>query len=131
MPNDINALISQGVNMMRIDEHQKALPFLDRAIDQSNENAIALANRGIINLKLDRLDQAEKDYSTIAAVFAKRSADVPFQISYGLGETAYRKKDYKKALLHYESYMKFAPPGTSEALRVQERVKELKAAKKG
>jgi hypothetical protein len=52
---------------------------------------------------------------------------IPHQVYYGLAEVAWRKKQYKVALQHYEDYLKVAPPDTAEHQEVQQRVKRVKA----
>ena len=57
----------------------------------------------------------------------KRSPTL-FRVQYGLGEIAFRRKDTSAAIKHYETYLKYAPPGTEEAKQIAERLKQLKAS---
>jgi hypothetical protein len=48
-----------------------------------------------------------------------------FAIHYGLGEIAYRKKDFPAALGHYRTYLRLAPPQSEESGAIRRRVEEI------
>jgi tetratricopeptide (TPR) repeat protein len=121
-PDSTNALMTMGVVCLQLKEYEKAIPPLNKLLSLDTNNHAAVLNRAIACLQTDRLDQAQRDYETLAKVYTNA-----FQVYFGLGEIAYRKKDRPAAIRYYELYLSKDPPA-AEALRVSERIKELNAA---
>jgi hypothetical protein len=67
------------------------------------------------------LDDARTDYSRLQQNFTNS-----FQVSYGLGEIAYRKHETNEAVRNYEIYLANANTNAAEAKTVLERLRELK-----
>ena len=90
----------------------------------SESHVRAVLYRAIAGYRSDKLDEAQKDYEFVQRQYPK----LP-QISYGLGEIAYRRKDTNTAIRNYETYLTNAPPSTTESKYVGERLAELKGVK--
>jgi tetratricopeptide (TPR) repeat protein len=67
------------------------------------------------------LDESQQDYETL-----QKAAPSAYQVYYGLGEIAYRRKDTNGAIRYYELYLSNAPPNLEEAKAIRERVSKLK-----
>jgi len=80
-------------------------------------------NRAIAHLQSGQLDAAQRDYEAL-----QKLAPNVYQVFYGLGEIAFRRKDVPAAIKQYEAYLKYAPPDTDEAKQIAERFKQLKAS---
>jgi tetratricopeptide (TPR) repeat protein len=104
-------------------EYEAAIPLLDRALKIDPDNGYALINRAIANLHAGRLDDSRRDYDALS----RKMVSIPHQVHYGLAEIAWRQKQAKPALKHYEDYLKVAPPDTAEHREVQQRIKRLKS----
>jgi hypothetical protein len=70
---------------------------------------------------MDRLDDARKDYEALQQQVPKA-----YQVYFGLGEIAYRRKETNAAIQHYETYLSNAVTNSTEAQFVEKRLKELK-----
>lgn len=128
-PEETSSLINKGcflVELTRFDEAIKAFTqVLNIETNTTSETHVrAVLYRAIANFRSDKLDDAQKDYE-----FVQRQAPKAPQISYGLGEIAYRRKDTNTAIRNYETYLTNAPPKTAEAKYVAERIQELKGVK--
>ncbi|MCI0746284.1 MAG: tetratricopeptide repeat protein [Verrucomicrobia subdivision 3 bacterium] len=124
-PGSVAALVNYAAIKIKRKEYQTAVELLDRALKnkQNSENAYVLINRAIANLNLGRLDEARRDYETIA----RNTPSPPYSVHFGLAEIAWRKKDRKNALKYYNNYLKVAPGNTAEYEQVQQRIKALKS----
>jgi len=122
-PDHLSALVNLAAVRIQDQDYEGAIPFLDRALKIEPDNGYALINRAIAHLHTGRLDQSRADYEALKSKMVK----IPHQVHYGLGEVAWRKKQYKVALKHYEDYLKVAPPDTPEHREVQQRIKRIKA----
>jgi tetratricopeptide (TPR) repeat protein len=120
-PDDTGALVNKGYAFMQIDAFQKAIPVFSRALELDQGNYSALLNRAIAYLRTDQLDAAQKDYQVI-----EKSYTNIYQVNFGLGEIAYRKRDTNAALQYYERYLSNAPPKTEEAKLVSQHIQELR-----
>jgi tetratricopeptide (TPR) repeat protein len=124
-PEDPNALVNQGLAFLRISAFDKAVEPLTRVLTSETNNFSqlhysALLDRAIAYLRSDKLDAAQEDYETLQKAFP-----AAYQLYYGLGEVAYRKKDTNAAVLNYQLYLANAPTNTPEASFVSKRVKDL------
>ena len=80
-------------------------------------------------MKADRLSAAEKDYELLQRIVPRSHF-----VYYGLGDIAYRRKDYEAAAKYFESYLKYAPSEANKDLQderkeVQNRLTEIKNLK--
>ncbi|MCX6896906.1 MAG: tetratricopeptide repeat protein, partial [Verrucomicrobia bacterium] len=120
-PDDPTALNNQSFIYLQLRQFDRAIQLLDRIIAAQPANAVALLNRAIAHFQSDHLDEARQDYAALQTL-----APTAYQASYGLGEIAYRQKDFPTAIANYEHYLAQAPPGTAEAAHVTARLAELK-----
>jgi tetratricopeptide (TPR) repeat protein len=121
-PDHMAALVNLAAVKIQNKEYEAALPLLNRALKIEPDNTYALINRAIAHLHTGRLDASRQDYDALS----RKMGTVPHQIHYGLAEIAWRQKQAKPALKHYEEYLKVAPPDTPEHREVQQRIKRLK-----
>ncbi|MBI3853636.1 MAG: tetratricopeptide repeat protein [Verrucomicrobia bacterium] len=120
-PDDPQALLSKGALCIQLKTFKEAVAPLTRLLELQPDNNAALLNRAIANLQIDELDAAQSDYEKLRTAFPSA-----FQVYYGLGEIAFRKKDWQNAIKNYELYLKHAPPNTEERRSISARLKELK-----
>jgi tetratricopeptide (TPR) repeat protein len=105
--------------------YEQAIPPLDRALMVDSNNPYALLDRGIANLRLDNLDDAQRDYEKLQLVLPAST-----RVNYGLQEIAYRKNDTKAAIQYCQLYLAQAQTNTAEAKFIAERLKELKRSQR-
>lgn len=120
-PNDPLPLINKGVVHVRAKEYKEGIEVFTRLLATQTNNSLARFNRAIAYLQSDMLDAAQKDYELLQREFPES-----FQVYFGLGEIAYRRKDTNAAIRYYESYLSNSAPTTAEAQTVINRLKELK-----
>ncbi|MDB6065773.1 MAG: Tetratricopeptide 2 repeat protein [Pedosphaera sp.] len=121
-PDDLNGLFYKGTSLLEMGAYAKAIQPLTQLISLQTNNYAAHLNRAIANLKVDNLDAAKKDYETVLTVAPKA-----FQVFYGLGEIAYRQKNFPSAINYYQLYLTNAPPNTDEFKLINTRLKEMKS----
>jgi tetratricopeptide (TPR) repeat protein len=124
-PNNTGALVNKGFSCVQMGCFDQAIPSLTQAMElETNKTSdihnCALLNRAVAYLRSEKLDEARSDYETLHKSYPKL-----YQVYYGLGEIAYRKKDTNVAVRNYRLYLTNAPPGTEEAKFVMTRLKEL------
>ena len=120
-PDNATALVNQGFLRVQMGQYEQAIPPLTRALSLDATNYAALMDRAIAYLNSDKLNEAQQDYQSLEKVFTNR-----FQVFYGLGEIAWRKKDTNSAVHYYQLYLSNAPPNTSEAKLVTDRLQSLR-----
>jgi len=103
--------------------YAQAIPPLTQALKVETNNFPALLNRAIAYLRTDQLDSAQQDYDILVKEWPKA-----YQVYFGLGEIAWRKKDTNASIRHYESYLSNAPPNSAEGKMVSERLAQLKSS---
>ena len=103
-------------------ELEPAIKLLDHALSLDPKNVLILFHRAISNLKLGKLDDAQRDYQTLETTLPK----VPYPVYFGLFDIAYKKKNPKTAVKYGELYLKGSPLGTPESKAVLERLKKAK-----
>jgi tetratricopeptide (TPR) repeat protein len=123
-PKNITALIKIGGMHITRKQYKESLDPLTEALRIQPQNGVALFNRAIAHLQSDNLSAAQRDYEMLLPLTPRS-----FPVYYGLGEIAYRKKDYGKAIEHYELYLKFAPADSSETKMIRERLADLKRSR--
>jgi tetratricopeptide (TPR) repeat protein len=122
-PQDAHALINQGYLQLKRGAFSNAIPPLDRALAQQlpePQQAVALLNRAICQLRLDNLEAARKDYEQLLVLTPKS-----FQVYFGLGEIALRRGATNEVIKYYRGYLTNAPAGLEEAEVVRQRLREF------
>jgi tetratricopeptide (TPR) repeat protein len=120
-PGDSVTLINKGVVHVRAKEYAEGIKLFTRLLATQTNNSLARFNRAIAYLQSDKLDDAKQDYEILQTQFPES-----FQVYFGLGEIAYRRKDTNAAIKYYESYLSNSAPTTAEAQTVITRLQELK-----
>jgi tetratricopeptide (TPR) repeat protein len=121
-PDDANLLNNQGFVNIQLQQYEAAIPALDRVLALQATNFVARLNRAIAQLRNDHLDAARQDYEIL-----QRALPSAYQVYYGLGEIAWRKKERSAAINYYQLYLTNAPPNTEERKQVSARLAELKS----
>jgi tetratricopeptide (TPR) repeat protein len=123
------ALFIKGASLIQMQNYAGSISTLDQLLAIQTNNYGALLNRAIAHLQLGQLDPARADYEAVQKLAPKPFLDVHgFQVTYGLGDIAYRKKDAPTAIKNYQlylNYLKNAPPEMEEVKLVRSRLKEL------
>ena len=122
-PDDPQGLLNKGALCIQLKMFKEAIAPLNRLLASQPDNNSALINRAIASLQIGELEAAQRDYEKLSIAYPSA-----FQIYYGLGEIAYRKKETQAAIKNYELYLKHAPPNTEERKLIDARVKELKGS---
>jgi tetratricopeptide (TPR) repeat protein len=120
-PTNMNALINKGYVCMQVGAYDQAISPLTKVLTMDTNNNSALLNRAIAYLRGDKLEAAQRDYEVLQKAFP-----TAFQIYYGLGEIAWRKKDTNAAIQNYQLYLANARTNTTEAKLVIARLNELR-----
>lgn len=102
-------------------QFEPALRLLDQVLVMQPENLNARLNRALCFLRLDRLDDARREYRAVS----EKIPDYP-AARFGLAEIALRRGETNDALGHFEKYLQFAPTNTLEYSNVVERVAGLR-----
>ncbi len=122
-PGDTNALMSKGYVCLQMGVYAEAIPALTRLLSLQPANQYALLNRAIAHLQSDQLDAAQADYQSLHQQLTNA-----WQVHFGLGEIAWRRKATNDALRYYTLYLSNAPSHTAEAKMVGERLRQLQPA---
>src|SRR5205814_2759424 len=102
---------------LQLNAFKQAIPPLTRVLTLQSNNYPAMLNRAIAYLRSDRLDAAKQDYEVL-----QKALPTQYQIYYGLGEIAYRKKETNAAVRSYQLYLTNSPPDTEEAKFIKARL---------
>ena len=119
-PNDLSALVNEGIILIRLGAYSNAIPSLTRVLAQTN-SPMALFKRAEAYLCVNDLDAAQSDYLKLRQAWPKDC-----RVYYGLGAIAYERKDTNAAVGYYQSYLAHADPETTEAKLVGARLKALR-----
>lgn len=122
---DIAALSNLGFAYMNLEKHDLARDAFTQALELDPKSAIPRVNRAITLLRMKNYDAAFEDYQAAFIDFPEA-----YQVRAGLGEIAEFRKDAATAVSHYEAALKAAQPGTSDFLRVSNRLATLRAPEK-
>ncbi len=120
-PDDISALLDEGIIFLRLGAYSNAIEPLTRVLELTNSPA-ALFDRAVTYLAISNLDAAQTDYLKLRQVWPNDC-----RVYSGLGEIAAAKKDTNAAVRYYESYLARADPNTEGARFVASRLKALRA----
>lgn len=121
--NNASALLNEGAIHLELGNHPKALAALEKALKLSPDQPAALMNYALAKLRSDDLAGAEKTYLRLATLQTNNPAP-----HFYLGEIAARQTKKAEAIKHYEKFLTKVPPGSADALQVQQRLKELKGS---
>ena len=119
-PDDLSALVNEGIILMRLGAYSNAIPSLTRVLAQTN-SPMALFNRAVAYLCVNDLDAAQTDYLKLRQAWPNDC-----RVYYGLGAIAYERKDTNAAIGYYQSYLANADTETAEAKLVAARLKALR-----
>lgn len=120
-PDDPTWLFGKGYASIQMKNYPDAITAFTHLLDIQSTNNEALFNRAVAYLESDQLDAARTDYEKLSQIFTNS-----FQISYGLGEIAWRKHETNEAIKNYEAYLATANTHTAEATNIIDRLKALK-----
>ena len=120
-PDNQSALVNKGFASLQINAYEQAIPPLTRVLTMQSNYYPAMLNRAIAYLRSDHLDAAKQDYEVL-----QKALPTAYQIYYGLGEIAYRKKETNAAIRSYTLYLTNSPRDTEEARFISGRLKELR-----
>jgi tetratricopeptide (TPR) repeat protein len=123
-PDDSTLLANQGHLHLLLGDFTASIPPLTRALVLDTNNYVARLYRATSYLSTDKFDAAQSDFEILHKTFPKQ-----FQITYGLGEVAYHKKDTNNAIRYYQACLADGGTNTTEAQTVMARLKELKGGK--
>lgn len=121
-PDEETALVNKGYLHLQLGNFDEAISALTRVLSNQTTNHSARLNRAIAYLRAERLDEAKQDYEVLLQAFPNQ-----YQIYYGLGEVAWRKKDTNAAIRYYELYLTNSVPHSEETKFVGDRLKQLKS----
>jgi tetratricopeptide (TPR) repeat protein len=121
-PNNPAAHFQQGTLLISLDDYDNAAVAFTKVLELQKDNNTALLNRAIARLQSNKLDDAERDYQELLRQFTPN-----YRVYYGLGEIAYRKKNWRAAIDHYKDYLRYAQEAAGEEISfVQTRLAQLK-----
>lgn len=94
-------LTSRANTYARMNDHKNAIADADAAIAMS-PTAIGYANRGTMYLRMNKIHEATRDYSSAVKLSPRFGAAWE-----GLGEVAYRLRQYEKAVEYFNAAIRF------------------------
>ncbi|MEY2410180.1 MAG: hypothetical protein QOF48_2850 [Verrucomicrobiota bacterium] len=131
-PNNAAALVSLSMLFISSGQQEKALPFLQRAINLKPDDAGALFARGLCNLHLaqivagridaPRVDSALADFLQVTSLAPKN-----YTAWWGVGECYRLKRLRTQAIKAYQTFLEGAPAGHPDRRLAEQRIKLLKS----
>jgi tetratricopeptide (TPR) repeat protein len=126
---NVQALTYKGIIYMEQKQDEKAIEAFNKALKIEPNSISAIRNRAIVNLRAGHLDAAKEDYDKLFTAYPKS-----YQVYYGLGEIAAKKKDTEEAIKNYDLYLKYAPTNSTgeiadERKEVETKLTELRGKK--
>ena len=119
-PDDVTWLFGKGYASIQIGAYGDSIKAMTRVLELQTNDPTARFNRALAYFQSGKLDEARADYTILQAEHTN-----VFQIAYGLGEIAWRKKENAEALRNYQIYLANAPTNAPEFGTVRERVTQL------
>jgi len=119
-PDDVTWLFGKGFASIQTGAYEDSIKAMTRVLEIQTNDDIARFNRALAYFQSGKLDAARADYNMLQATHTNT-----FQIAYGLGEIAWRKKENTEALRNYQIYLANAPTNAPEFNTVRERVAQL------
>jgi tetratricopeptide (TPR) repeat protein len=120
-PENLPALVNYGGLCAQLEDYNRAITLLTRAVELNPSSSPARLNRAISCLRAGRNEEARADYD-----YLLKLSPTAYRAYYGLAEVAYRQKDWLSAANDCELYLRHAPPNTSEYFFMQKRLAELR-----
>jgi len=120
-PDDVTWLFGKGYASIQVGAYDDSVRAMTRVLEIETNNTSARFNRALACLQSGKLDEARVDYSALQSTYTNA-----FQIAYGLGEIAWRKKENAEALRNYQIYLANAPTNAPEFSTIRERVTQLR-----
>ncbi len=120
-PDDVTWLFGKGYACIQIGAYADSIKAMTRVLQLQTNNETALFNRALSYLQSEQLEKSRADYAALQVAYTNN-----FQIAYGLGEIAWRKKENAEALRNYQIYAANAPTNTPEFSTIRERLAQLR-----
>jgi tetratricopeptide (TPR) repeat protein len=121
-PTDLSVSLRRSRLYMNMGQFEPALAILEKVLKQQPENEIGREQRGSCLLRLQRLDEARKDFEFLARRFPERDA-----LQFTLGAIAERKNDKPLAISYYKRYLELAAADSQEAAQVRVHLEQLQS----
>jgi len=119
-PDDVVWLFGKGFASIQIGAYEDSIKSMTRVLEIQTNDPTARFNRALAYFQSGKLDEARADYTILQVDHTNT-----FQIAYGLGEIAWRKKENAEALRNYQIYLANAPTNAPEFNTIRERVTQL------
>ncbi|HSY19303.1 MAG TPA: tetratricopeptide repeat protein [Candidatus Acidoferrales bacterium] len=119
-PDDVTWLFGKGYASIQIGAYEDSIKAMTRVLELQTNDPTARFNRALAYFQSGKLDEARADYAALQVDHTNT-----FQIAYGLGEIAWRKKENAEALRNYKIYLANAPTNAPEFNTIRERVTQL------
>lgn len=120
-PDDPTWLFGKGYASIQVGAYDDSIKAMTRLLQIQTNDVSAQFDRALAYFQSGKLDQARADYLALQSTHTNA-----FQVAYGLGEIAWRKKDNDEALRNYEIYVANAPTNSPEFATVQQRLTQLR-----
>lgn len=124
-PDDYPTLFTYAVALHDSQQYEEAETQFRKAAQKNASAPLPHYYLGILLIRRDQLDEAEKELKTVVEVGGE---EVPYAHKY-LGGILWRKGDFKRAADELETYLKLLPDA-KDAPRLRATVKDLRSTKK-
>lgn len=125
-PDSDFGLLHKGYINIQLNAYAEAVLAMTQLLTIKTNQPEALLNRAIAYFRSEKFDPARQDYETLQRVWPTLYQN---QISYGLGEIAFRRNDTNGAIRQYQTYLSNAVPNSAETKLIESRLRELKGDK--
>jgi tetratricopeptide (TPR) repeat protein len=119
-PTDPRPFITKSAIQMQGGALEEAVRTLTTVLENKPDYFPALVNRALAYTKLQRIDDAEKDYEHLLKI-----APDMHQVYYHLGEIDYQRRDAAGARRNYRKFLETALAGSPEARTAQQRLEDI------
>lgn len=120
-PNAPYLLQNKAVVHMQMGQYAEAVELSNQVIEAEPKNFDARLNRAIARYRMGDLENAKRDYETVAESLPDHHA-----VHYGLGQIAKAAGDVATAVSHFERYLELATSETDQYREVRNALAELK-----
>jgi tetratricopeptide (TPR) repeat protein len=120
-PDDPDWLLNKGRILIQAKAYADGIDALSRVLTIQTTNSDALFARAVAYLNSGKLDAARADYKVL-----QQSLTNSYQVAYGLGEIAWRKRETNEVIRNYTLYLANANTNTEEATNIIQRLRDLK-----
>jgi tetratricopeptide (TPR) repeat protein len=125
-PNEPDVLYTKGYLYNQLKKYGDAIAALNLVLAIQTTNEAALLERGNAYMGNGNLDAARADFEKLML-----SHTNAYDITFKLGDVAWRQHNDSEAVRYFESYLAQAPTNTAEAQIVVKRLTELKQSAGG